>query len=147
MFCGNGGRFWQHNVHAARLISAERDGHIGLQCSVNSGVMLTTLRSLPSALCPLPTDDFSPSRCERHKRFSRYVDAAIFGCICGNCATFRTDRSCTTGNRDLLSIEDQSRTWGPYFISPIVRSNLNRDFGVNFNDCPSQAFSPDIQRL
>ena len=72
-------------------------------------------------------------------------NAAIFGCICGNCATFRTDRSCTTGNRDLLSIEDQSRTWGPYFISPIVRSNLNRDFGVNFNDCPSQAFSPDFQ--
>ena len=65
--------------------------------------MLSAERSLPIA-------DSSPLQHEPHNRFSRYVDTAMFGCICGNCATFRTDRSCTTGNRDLLSIEDQSRT-------------------------------------
>ena len=27
--CGSRGGFWQNNVHRARLISAERDGHIG----------------------------------------------------------------------------------------------------------------------
>lgn len=81
---------------------------------------------------------------EPHNRFNHYVAAVMFGCICGNCATFRTDRSGTTRNHDLLSIEDQSRTSGPYFFRPIVRANVNSDSGVNFHDCPSQAISPDI---
>lgn len=86
----------------------KRDGYMGWSVRGSDTEMLPRLHSLA-------TDDWQLTTplsfyYEPHNRFHRYVDAAMFGCICGNCATFRTDRSCTTGNRDLLSIEDQSRT-------------------------------------